>query len=89
VFREWVSLSNITSCHSEPAFFAGEESAVGTLPRPPRFSTDGVRYGEAGIDRAVEILRTDVERTLRLLGCPSVAELDRSYVNVPKNWEAS
>lgn len=43
--------------------------------------------GEAGVDRAIEILRTDLERTLRLLGCASVAELDRSYVNVPKDWE--
>jgi isopentenyl diphosphate isomerase/L-lactate dehydrogenase-like FMN-dependent dehydrogenase len=43
--------------------------------------------GEAGVDRAIEILRTDVERTLRLLGCASIAELDRSYVNVPKSWE--
>jgi isopentenyl diphosphate isomerase/L-lactate dehydrogenase-like FMN-dependent dehydrogenase len=45
--------------------------------------------GEAGVDRAIQILRTDLERTLRLLGCPSVAELDRSYVNVPRSWEAS
>jgi len=45
--------------------------------------------GEAGVDRAIEILRTDLERTLRLLGCPSVAALDRSYVNVPKDWEAA
>src|SRR6202162_5906106 len=45
--------------------------------------------GEAGVDRAIEILRTDVERTLRLLGCPSVADLDQSYVNVPKSWMAS
>jgi L-lactate dehydrogenase (cytochrome) len=45
--------------------------------------------GEAGVDRAIEILRTDLERTLRLLGCASVAGLDRSYVNVPKSWEAS
>ena len=45
--------------------------------------------GEAGVDRAIEILRVDLERTLRLLGCPSVAELDRSYVNVPKSWEPS
>src|SRR6202040_2505239 len=44
--------------------------------------------GEAGVDRAIEILRTDLERTLRLLGCASVAELNRSYVNVPKSWEA-
>ena len=45
--------------------------------------------GEAGVDRAIEILRTDLERTLRLLGCPSVAGLDLSYVNVPKSWESS
>jgi L-lactate dehydrogenase (cytochrome) len=43
--------------------------------------------GEPGVTRAIEILRTDVERTLRLLGCPSVAALDRSYVNVPAAWE--
>ncbi len=43
--------------------------------------------GEAGVDRAIEILRTDLERTLRLLGCESVAKLDRSYVNVPKSWD--
>ena len=29
-----------------------------------------------------------LERTLKLLGCPSVAALDRSYVNVPSSWEA-
>jgi L-lactate dehydrogenase (cytochrome) len=43
--------------------------------------------GEAGVDRAIQILRTDLERTLRLLGCPSVNALDRSYVNVPKEWD--
>ncbi len=43
--------------------------------------------GEAGVTRAIEILRADLDRTLRLLGCRSVAELDRSYVNVPKAWE--
>lgn len=45
--------------------------------------------GEAGVERAIEILRTDVERTLRLLGCPSITALGRSYVNVPKSWEWS
>jgi isopentenyl diphosphate isomerase/L-lactate dehydrogenase-like FMN-dependent dehydrogenase len=43
--------------------------------------------GEAGVRRAIEILRADLERTLRLLGCPSVSELDRSYLNVPKDWD--
>jgi L-lactate dehydrogenase (cytochrome) len=43
--------------------------------------------GEAGIERAIEILRADLDRTLRLLGCPSISALDRSYVTVPKSWE--
>ena len=42
--------------------------------------------GEAGVSRAINILRTDTERTLRLLGCPSVGALDRSYVEVPATW---
>jgi len=42
--------------------------------------------GEAGVARALEILRADVERTLKLLGCRSVADLDRSYVSVPVSW---
>ncbi len=42
--------------------------------------------GAAGVDRALEILRTDVERTLLLLGCPSVAALDSSYIKVPPTW---
>lgn len=42
--------------------------------------------GEAGVTRAIEILRTDLDRTLHLLGCPSISALDRSYVNVPANW---
>jgi L-lactate dehydrogenase (cytochrome) len=42
--------------------------------------------GPAGVARAIEILRTDVIRTLRLLGCESVRALDRSYVEVPAAW---
>jgi isopentenyl diphosphate isomerase/L-lactate dehydrogenase-like FMN-dependent dehydrogenase len=45
--------------------------------------------GEDGVNRAIEILRTDLDRTMRLLGCPSVAELDRSYVNIPQSWDAN
>jgi isopentenyl diphosphate isomerase/L-lactate dehydrogenase-like FMN-dependent dehydrogenase len=44
--------------------------------------------GEAGVARAIEILRTDVERTLRLLGCPSIAALDASYIETPASWRA-
>src|SRR6202522_4763516 len=45
--------------------------------------------GEAGVNRAIEILRTDLDRTLRLLGCASVAELNRSYINVPASWDSN
>jgi len=44
--------------------------------------------GESGVLRALEILRDDVERTLRLLGCPSTAALDPTFVQVPntRGW---
>jgi L-lactate dehydrogenase (cytochrome) len=42
--------------------------------------------GRPGVARAIQILRTDIERTLRLLGCPSIAQLDRSYVDAPSEW---
>jgi L-lactate dehydrogenase (cytochrome) len=42
--------------------------------------------GGKGVARAIEILRTDIVRTLKLLGCPSVRKLDQSYVNVPQDW---
>jgi L-lactate dehydrogenase (cytochrome) len=41
--------------------------------------------GQAGVARALEILYADVERTMRLLGCASVAQLDASYLNVPRS----
>lgn len=37
--------------------------------------------GKAGVTRALEMLRADLERSLKLLGCPSVRALDRSYVH--------
>jgi isopentenyl diphosphate isomerase/L-lactate dehydrogenase-like FMN-dependent dehydrogenase len=42
--------------------------------------------GQAGVARALEILRNDVERTMRLLGCPSISELNASYVDIPQHW---
>jgi isopentenyl diphosphate isomerase/L-lactate dehydrogenase-like FMN-dependent dehydrogenase len=44
--------------------------------------------GEAGVTRALEILREDVERSLKLLGCESIAAVDRAYVDVPRSWLA-
>lgn len=42
--------------------------------------------GQAGVARAMEILRADLERTLRLLGCPKVSELGPAYVALPHYW---
>src|SRR6266853_1600047 len=42
--------------------------------------------GEAGVGRALAILRADMVRTMKLLGCSSIADLNESYLNVPPNW---
>src|SRR5438876_1716111 len=42
--------------------------------------------GQAGVERAIQILRNDVERTLRLLGCPSVRDLGPEFVCYPADW---
>jgi isopentenyl diphosphate isomerase/L-lactate dehydrogenase-like FMN-dependent dehydrogenase len=44
--------------------------------------------GEAGVTRTIEILREDIKRTLVLLGCPGISNLDLSYVRIPKDWAA-
>ena len=38
--------------------------------------------GGPGVARAIDIIKSDVVRTMKLLGCASVADLDRSYVDV-------
>jgi L-lactate dehydrogenase (cytochrome) len=45
--------------------------------------------GPAGVARAIAILQADVQRNLKLLGCQSLAELDRSYLNLPAGWPAA
>jgi L-lactate dehydrogenase (cytochrome) len=42
--------------------------------------------GAAGVNRAIQILRNDVIRTMKLLGCPAMSQLDSSYVTYPANW---
>jgi isopentenyl diphosphate isomerase/L-lactate dehydrogenase-like FMN-dependent dehydrogenase len=44
--------------------------------------------GGAGVSRAIDILRADLVRTLKLLGCASVAELNGIFVDVPRDWFA-
>ena len=40
--------------------------------------------GGPGVERAIGILRDDLVRTMRLLGCPSIRDLDRSYIDIPR-----
>ena len=42
--------------------------------------------GTPGVNRAVAILHADIERTMKLLGCASIADLNESYVGLPRNW---
>jgi isopentenyl diphosphate isomerase/L-lactate dehydrogenase-like FMN-dependent dehydrogenase len=39
--------------------------------------------GEAGVAKVLDLLRADVERVLRLIGCPSVGELGPGYLGRP------
>jgi L-lactate dehydrogenase (cytochrome) len=42
--------------------------------------------GRAGVTRAVDILRADVIRTMKLLGCASVGLLNEDFVEMPPGW---
>ena len=44
--------------------------------------------GEAGVARAIDILRADVIRTMKLLGVAAIKDLDGSFVDVPPEWTA-
>ncbi len=44
--------------------------------------------GEDGVSRALEILRADLTRTMALLGCASIAELNQSFVAPPSGQPA-
>lgn len=43
--------------------------------------------GEAGVHQALKILRTEIERDMALLGCPSIGNLDESMIReVASTW---
>ena len=42
--------------------------------------------GGPGVARVIEILRSELVRTLKLLGCESVGALKSSFVEVPGSW---
>jgi isopentenyl diphosphate isomerase/L-lactate dehydrogenase-like FMN-dependent dehydrogenase len=39
--------------------------------------------GEAGVARALELLHSETDRVMALIGCNTVAELDRKYLSLP------
>lgn len=45
--------------------------------------------GTPGVHRAVSILRADLERTMKLLGCATISELDPSLIGLPKDWPSN
>jgi len=44
--------------------------------------------GQAGVARALAILKADVIRTMKLLGIGAIKDLDASFVDVPSEWTA-
>jgi L-lactate dehydrogenase (cytochrome) len=60
---------------------------VASLALGAKFTLIGRAYlyglmagGRAGVDRTIEILRTEIERTMKLLGVASIAELEPGHV---------
>ncbi len=43
--------------------------------------------GRPGVDRVIALLRQDIDRTMRLAGAATVADIDRTLVRVPAEWE--
>jgi L-lactate dehydrogenase (cytochrome) len=44
--------------------------------------------GYDGVTRAINILKTDIIRTMKLLGVAAIKDLDGSFVDVPSDWTA-
>ncbi|WPB79479.1 alpha-hydroxy acid oxidase [Archangium violaceum] len=44
--------------------------------------------GQSGVELVLELLRKEIDRTLLLLGCPRVAQLDASYLRGPEGAHA-
>jgi L-lactate dehydrogenase (cytochrome) len=42
--------------------------------------------GRAGVAHAIAILKADLERTMALLGCASLKDLNATFISVPRHW---
>jgi L-lactate dehydrogenase (FMN-dependent) and related alpha-hydroxy acid dehydrogenases len=43
-------------------------------------------FGDAGVDKAISILKMDLKRNMMLLGASSIKDLDASYVEYSPSW---
>ena len=74
--------------HLDTGIMSGAD-IVAAIALGARFTMVGRAYlyglmagGRAGVDRAIEILRTDIERTMRLLGVTCLEELTPAHVRL-------
>ena len=74
--------------HLDTGIMSGAD-VVAAVALGARFTMVGRAYlyglmagGRAGVDRAIEILRTDIERTMRLLGVRELGELTPAHVDL-------
>ena len=85
--RAWSTRSATTSrCTSTPASCPAQD-IVAAVAHGAHFTLVGRAYlyglmagGRDGVDRAIEILRGQIERTMRLLGVASLDELEPGHV---------
>lgn len=82
------ALGDRTEIHLDTGIMSGAD-IVAALAHGARCTLVGRAYlyglmagGRAGVDRALQILTGEVERTLRLLGVASVAELEPAHVTM-------
>jgi isopentenyl diphosphate isomerase/L-lactate dehydrogenase-like FMN-dependent dehydrogenase len=53
------------------------------IGRPYMF---GLSCGEAGVTRVLELLEDDLHKSLKTLGCSSIADLGPDFVRMPTDW---
>jgi len=80
------AVGNSVEIHLDTGIMSGQD-IVAALAMGADFTLIGRAYlyglmagGRRGVDRTIEILTKDIERTMRLLGVTSVAELEPSHV---------
>ena len=80
------AVGNKVEVHLDTGIMSGAD-IVASIALGARFTMVGRAYlyglmagGQRGVDRAIDILRTDIERTMRLLGVTTLDELNPGHV---------